>query len=264
MQQVESGAINAATGKKVFATMFESGKSAAEIIAGEGLAQIQDSGEIERLCREVVEKNPDNVAKYRAGNEGVFKFFVGQVMRASRGTGESADRERRTEATAGAGGRLSFEAARNGMTKVLKEGDPGAGVSAEGRRRQRNCLGGPARQAGGALFFPEGADPGLHHGSVVNFATRKSNSIMTGAVILGCSADSVQMQSKFREKQKLNFPLLSDPEFDAIEAYGARRMKLFLGKSFLGIVRSTFLSTGKGASPRFGIKFAPKAMPRKC
>jgi aspartyl-tRNA(Asn)/glutamyl-tRNA(Gln) amidotransferase subunit B len=65
--------------------MFESGKSAAEIIAGEGLSQIQDSGEIERLCREVVDKNPDNVAKYRAGNEGVFKFFVGQVMRASRG-----------------------------------------------------------------------------------------------------------------------------------------------------------------------------------
>ena len=48
-------------------------------------AQIQDSGEIERICREVIEKNSDNVAKYRAGNEGVFKFFVGQVMRVSRG-----------------------------------------------------------------------------------------------------------------------------------------------------------------------------------
>src|SRR6202140_2244941 len=85
VQQVESGAINAATGKKVFATMFESGKSAAEIIDARSLSQIQEAGEIERMCREVVEKNPDNVAKYRAGNEGVFKFFVGQVMRASRG-----------------------------------------------------------------------------------------------------------------------------------------------------------------------------------
>ena len=65
--------------------MFETGKSAEEIIAAEGLAQIQDTGEIERMCREVIEKNPDNVAKYRAGNEGVFKFFVGQVMKASRG-----------------------------------------------------------------------------------------------------------------------------------------------------------------------------------
>jgi len=83
--RIESGAITGASGKKVFAAMFETGKSAEEIIAAEGLAQIQDAGEIERLCREVIEKNPDNVAKYRAGNEGVFKFFVGQVIRASRG-----------------------------------------------------------------------------------------------------------------------------------------------------------------------------------
>jgi peroxiredoxin Q/BCP len=39
----------------------------------------------------------------------------------------------------------------------------------------------------------------------------------------------------------LNFPLLSDPDFEVIEAYGARRMKSFLGKSYLGIVRSTVL-----------------------
>jgi aspartyl-tRNA(Asn)/glutamyl-tRNA(Gln) amidotransferase subunit B len=83
--KVESGEINAASGKKVFTRMFETGKPAAEIIAAEGFAQVSDTGEIERWCREVIEKNPDNVAKYRAGNEGVFKFFVGQVMRASRG-----------------------------------------------------------------------------------------------------------------------------------------------------------------------------------
>jgi len=59
-------------------------------------------------------------------------------------------------------------------------------------------------------------------------------------VVIGCSADSVAMQAKFKEKHLLNFPLLSDPEFTAIEAYGARRMKRFLGKSFLGIVRMTF------------------------
>jgi aspartyl-tRNA(Asn)/glutamyl-tRNA(Gln) amidotransferase subunit B len=79
--KVEGGEINAVTGKKVFARMFETGKPAAEIIA----AQVSDTGEIERWCREVIEKNPDNLAKYRAGNEGVFKFFVGQVMRVSRG-----------------------------------------------------------------------------------------------------------------------------------------------------------------------------------
>jgi aspartyl-tRNA(Asn)/glutamyl-tRNA(Gln) amidotransferase subunit B len=85
IDKVESGEINAATGKKVFARMFETRKPAADIIAAEGFAQVTDSGEIERWSREVIEKNPENVAKYRAGNEGVFKFFVGQVMRASRG-----------------------------------------------------------------------------------------------------------------------------------------------------------------------------------
>ena len=82
---VESGKINAASGKKVFVRMFETAKGAAEIIAAEGFSQVNDTGEIERWCREVIEKNPENLAKYRAGNEGVFKFFVGQVMRASRG-----------------------------------------------------------------------------------------------------------------------------------------------------------------------------------
>jgi len=59
--------------------------------------------------------------------------------------------------------------------------------------------------------------------------------------VLGCSADTVATLEKFKEKFKLNFPLLSDPDFKVIEAYGARRMKSFLGKSFLGIVRSSAL-----------------------
>jgi thioredoxin-dependent peroxiredoxin len=67
-----------------------------------------------------------------------------------------------------------------------------------------------------------------------------------GAVILGCSGDKVDTQAKFAAKLNLNFPLLSDPDFKAIEAYGARRMKQFLGKSFLGIVRSTFLIDKNG------------------
>ena len=65
-------------------------------------------------------------------------------------------------------------------------------------------------------------------------------------VILGASGDSVKAQASFKEKQKLNFSLLSDPEFKVIEAYGARRMKKFLGKSFLGIVRSSFLIGADG------------------
>ena len=85
IQRVEKNEITAAVGKKVFAKMFESGMPAAEIIAAEGLGGQVDAAAIERAAREVIEKNPDNVAKYKSGNEGVFKFFVGQVMRATRG-----------------------------------------------------------------------------------------------------------------------------------------------------------------------------------
>jgi aspartyl-tRNA(Asn)/glutamyl-tRNA(Gln) amidotransferase subunit B len=82
---VDSGQITGSVGKKVFAAMFETGRSAAEIVAAEGLGQISDTSAIELAALEVIKNNPDNVAKYKAGNEGVFKFFVGQVMRATRG-----------------------------------------------------------------------------------------------------------------------------------------------------------------------------------
>src|SRR5437016_5629077 len=82
---LESGKITGAVAKKVFAAMFESGRTAAEIVAAEGLgAQVSDTA-IEQAAREVIAKNPDNVAKFKSGNEGVFKFFVGQVMKATRG-----------------------------------------------------------------------------------------------------------------------------------------------------------------------------------
>jgi len=82
---VDRGDVTAASAKAIFAKMFDTGRSVAEIAAEDGHRQIQDSGEIERACREAIEKNPGQVAKFRAGNEGVFKFLVGQVMRATRG-----------------------------------------------------------------------------------------------------------------------------------------------------------------------------------
>jgi peroxiredoxin Q/BCP len=69
-------------------------------------------------------------------------------------------------------------------------------------------------------------------------------------VVLGCSADPVALQAKFKARYKLNFPLLSDPEFKTIEAYDARRMKSFLGRSFLGIVRSSALVGSDGRIER--------------
>jgi thioredoxin-dependent peroxiredoxin len=89
-------------------------------------------------------------------------------------------------------------------------------------------------------FYPRANTPGCTI-EANEFRELKSKFDKSDVVVLGCSSDKVESQAKFKAKYKLNFPLLSDPEFDAIEAYDARRMKSFLGKSFLGIVRSTFL-----------------------
>jgi len=82
---VEDGKITAAVGKKVFATMFETGRSAADTVAAERLGAQVGEEAIEKAAREIIEKNADNVAKFKSGNEGVFKFFVGQVMKATKG-----------------------------------------------------------------------------------------------------------------------------------------------------------------------------------
>jgi aspartyl-tRNA(Asn)/glutamyl-tRNA(Gln) amidotransferase subunit B len=85
LKLVEAGQITAAIGKKVFAAMFDTGRFPADIVAAEGLGSQVDDSAIEQAARDIISKNPDNVAKFKSGNEGVFKFFVGQVMRATRG-----------------------------------------------------------------------------------------------------------------------------------------------------------------------------------
>jgi len=60
-------------------------------------------------------------------------------------------------------------------------------------------------------------------------------------MVLGMSADPVKALAGFKLRRKLNFPLLSDPDHKTLQAYGSWRPKKFMGRSFLGIVRSTFL-----------------------
>ena len=64
--------------------------------------------------------------------------------------------------------------------------------------------------------------------------------------ILGASADPVKALQSFKTKQKLNFPLLSDPTHKMIESFGAWRNKKFMGRTYQGIVRSSFLVGADG------------------
>jgi len=65
--------------------MFKSGKGALAIIEEQGLVQVSDTGEIDALIDGVIAANPDQVAAYRGGKEALIGFFVGQVIKASKG-----------------------------------------------------------------------------------------------------------------------------------------------------------------------------------
>ena len=82
---VESGEITGAAGKEVLSEMVERGRTPERIIAERGLAQVSDEGAIATLVDEVVAANPDKLAAYIDGKTALFGFFVGQVIRASRG-----------------------------------------------------------------------------------------------------------------------------------------------------------------------------------
>lgn len=82
---IEKGTISARTAKEVFEEMFQTGASAADIVARKGLNQISDTAELERLVGEAVAANPKSVADYRAGKAQAIGFLVGQVMKASQG-----------------------------------------------------------------------------------------------------------------------------------------------------------------------------------
>ena len=82
---IDEDRISGKQGKEVLVEMFRTGKSAGAIVEEQGLVQLSDASEIEGLIDEVLAANPQQVESYRAGKESLFGFFVGQVMKASKG-----------------------------------------------------------------------------------------------------------------------------------------------------------------------------------
>ncbi len=82
---IVKGNITGTMAKSVLEGMYKSGKTADEIIREQGLSQISDTQELEKIVSEVINSNAQPVADYRAGKETALKFLVGQVMKATRG-----------------------------------------------------------------------------------------------------------------------------------------------------------------------------------
>ena len=82
---VERGIISASIGKSVFDKMYDTGRSAEDIVHAEGLAQIGDEAALRSSVKAVIEAHPDATAQYRSGKTGTLGFLVGQVMKATGG-----------------------------------------------------------------------------------------------------------------------------------------------------------------------------------
>ena len=121
---VDKGTISNAIAKDVFPKMYDSGRSADEIVAAEGLAQNSDESAVLEIVRQVIAANADTVAQYRAGSQKTFGFLVGQVMK---GSGGKANPEARQRAAQARTRRAVIAAAVEGGLYSGRRGHPTAG-----------------------------------------------------------------------------------------------------------------------------------------
>jgi thioredoxin-dependent peroxiredoxin len=94
-------------------------------------------------------------------------------------------------------------------------------------------------------FYPKDNTPGCTT-EALDFTAALPEFTALGATVVGVSTDTVATHGKFIAKQNLQIMLLSDPNHQVAEAYGVWQLKKFMGKEYMGIVRSTFAISPQG------------------
>ena len=104
-------------------------------------------------------------------------------------------------------------------------------------------------------FYPAAMTPGCTK-QACDFRDSLASLAAAGFAVLGISPDSPAKLAKFRDRDGLNFPLLSDQKRDVLEAYGAYGEKMLYGKKSVGVIRSTFVvgPDGKIEQAQYAVK----------
>ena len=104
-------------------------------------------------------------------------------------------------------------------------------------------------------FYPAAMTPGCTK-QACDFRDSKADLSEAGFAVLGISPDSPAKLAKFRDRDGLTFPLLSDPDRKVLQAYGAYGEKMMYGKKSVGVIRSTFVvgTDGKIEQALYGVK----------
>ncbi len=106
-------------------------------------------------------------------------------------------------------------------------------------------------------FYPKDDTPGCTV-EACSFRDISAELTKLGAVVIGVSKDAAKSHSTFKTKYQLNFPLWSDPDHKLLEAFGAWGEKKFMGKIYMGIIRSTFVIDPTGHISKTMEKVTPK------
>jgi peroxiredoxin Q/BCP len=139
--------------------------------------------------------------------------------------------------------------------KRLEPGDPAPDFTlsdADGNQVQLSSFRG---QRVIVYFYPAAMTPGCTK-EACDFRDSLAALGSSGVAVLGISPDAPAKLARFRDKEGLNFPLLSDPDRKVLEAYGAYGEKKLYGKTTVGVIRSTFVidADGKVAKAMYGVK----------
>jgi len=104
-------------------------------------------------------------------------------------------------------------------------------------------------------FYPAAMTPGCTK-QACDFRDSNADLSAAGFAVLGISPDSQAKLAKFRDRDGLTFPLLSDPDLAVLKAYGAYGEKMLYGKRSVGVIRSTFVVDAAGAVEKayYGVK----------
>ncbi len=105
-------------------------------------------------------------------------------------------------------------------------------------------------------FYPTDDTPGCTR-EACGFRDHFPELRKAGAVVLGVSADPVKSHARFAEKYKLPFPLVADEDKTIVRAYGVWGEKTFMGRKYMGILRTTFLIGPDGRIQRIWPKVSP-------
>ena len=144
------------------------------------------------------------------------------------------------------------------MTEIPKVGQPAPNFSAKDQNGNIVSLQDKSDRWLVLYFYPKDNTPGCTT-EAKDFTEYAAQFQELGADIIGVSPDSEKSHCKFIDKHNLSIQLLTDSEHEVIEPYGAWRLKKFMGKEYMGVVRSTFLISPDGKIAQVWDKVRVKA-----